>query len=365
MCFDDESVKVIAIDLASDKVVKTYKLPFSAKFDADTLIVDGGLWVGATDVEGPPQSDPTFTYETVRLDLASGSRKTDLKHMELIADLEGTIVATDEDGLPYKINAATGAKSLWNSTNVQSVVENEFASAKCGSLWDLSGESDGLVGVDPATGKATTIPLSVDGGKVVDILQSGKTCWVEIDTSPSSGDPYSDPATLAQLGPTCMGPASRQSFTYSTYEVGGTFWEILAGGISQVDPVAGKVGPTYWVPTSNDGLVTLADGQFWLATDKSLVRLDIPVDQMAPAPTPVSLTCAGSGNGPVDDEPIPTDSPTQSPSPSPSSSASASASPSISSTPSPTPTGTPVATATASPTNSPAPSESADASAAP
>jgi hypothetical protein len=361
LCDDDDensvnSTKAIAIDLASGNVVKNYKLPISDKFEPDSLFVDGGLWVGATDSEQSGDDQ----YETVRLDLTSGSKKSDLKGIELIADLGGTIVATDEGGTPYKINAATGAKSFWNSNNVQTVVEDDSAVAKCGFLWDLSSELGGLAGVDLANGKATTMAVSVGGGFIVDVLQSGKTCWAEIGTSPNQkADSSGGSEVIAQLGATCMGPASQP--VAQTYQVGDTFWEILSDGISQVDPAGRKVGPTYLVNTNEYGWLTLADGQVWLATSAGLARLDIPVDQMAPAPTPASLSCAGIGEGPVDDGPIPTDSPSPSPSPSPS----LSPSPSISPSPSPAPTGTPVATATASPTNSPAPSVSPDVSVAP
>jgi hypothetical protein len=357
-----DSTKAIAIDLASGKVVKNYELDFSDGVSPDTLIVDGGLWVGATGAVVGADKYVTFNFDTVRLDLTSGSTESDLTDMELIGDIGGTIVVTDEDGNPYKINAATGARSFWNSTNVATVADNYSVAAKCGSLWDVSGLSDGLVGVDLANGKATTIDVNVGGGSVVAVLQSGTTCWAEIDSSRNnSDDAFSDLTVMAQLGPTCMGVASRQTFSFSTFEVGDTFWEILSNGISQVDPVAGKVGPTYLVTTSAEGWVTLADGQFWLATDDSLVRLDIPVDQMAPAPAPASLSCVGKGHGPVDDKPIPTDSPSPSPSPSPS----LSPSPSISPSPSPAPTGTPVATESPSPTSSATASESADASVAP
>jgi len=361
LCDDDDEnsvnpTKAIAIDLATGKVVKNYKLPFSDEFEPDLLFVDGGLWVSATISE---QSGDD-TYETVRLDLASGSKKTDLKHIGLVDDIGGTLVATDEDGNPYKVNAATGAKSFWNSTNVQTVVEGDSAVAKCGFLWDLSSELGGLAGVDLANGKATTMAVSVGGGFIVDVLQSGKTCWAEIGTSPNQkADSSGGSEVIAQLGATCMGAASQP--VAQTYQVGDTFWEILSDGISQVDPAGRKVGPTYLVNTKDYGWLTLADGQVWLATIDNLVRLDIPVDQMAPAPTPASLSCAGTGEGPIDDKPIPTDGPT----PSPSASPSASASPSISPSPSPAPTSTPVATATASPTNSAAASESPDASVAP
>jgi hypothetical protein len=332
-----DGAQIIAIDLATDEVARTYKVTRPYNNPPDEMIVDGGLWLSFSNDEGTQ-------FDVQRLDLTTGAKSVEFKNSVLIGEVGGTIVMADKGKNLYKVNPANGTRTAW-PTDAQGTVGDptQYVPVACGKLWDL-GQRDSIGRVDPASGEEIYLDDTGPNG-AWDVVQTGDTCWGVFDSNPST-TPDTDPFVLTQLGSTCMGTTGAK-FTGEPFVLGDAFWEIVGNQATELDPITGKLGSTWILPSINDEWLTLAEGQVWLADDSGVHRLDVQLDQMTHEPSSFALVCPA---------PAPTDSP--SPSPSPSDSASPSEMPTAGVTPTPTPTPSPTPTPTPLPSPSPSPSPS-------
>jgi len=313
---------IVAIDLATDKVVQTYTPddPEAGQdFGPDLMFVDGGLWLG-------------FDDGVQRLDLSSGARTANFPDYDLLADQSGSLWLRDGDDNLFKVDPATTRKSAWDAPNVADAF-GFYPDVACGMVWVTGQLTSDLTRVDPVTDVETDMgDAGVPAGIYSDVIQIGDTCWAVIDTDASS--------VLARLGPSCADMVT-SDIGHEPYVLGDTVWEMSDDGsyIAQVEPFGGKTGRHWLVSADDIGWLVSADGQVWISTDTDVERLNIPLDKMTPGPTPKTRPCAA---------------------------AAASPSPSAGATATPTATATaPTATPTPAPTPTPTPSSTDSAGASP
>ena len=271
-------VKVVAIDLATDKIAQTYLLNGPVPTPPNLMIVDRGLWLSFASAD--------IQY-VERLDLGTGLRTTEFQDSTLLADTSGTIWMSNGYGDIMKVNPAKGTSSISHSTNAVAVLgdSTEFVNAACGMIWGQNAAGD-ILRVNPATDALIDMGRPQDTDALVTVLQSGSTCWGVLDTLDGSGE------VLARLGTSCADMVTSKIDSDPSL-VGDTYWLFSEDGtyINQVEPFGGAQGRHWLVPTIRDGWVTTANGQVWIANLDGLTRMDIPLDKMSPGAAPRTLSC--------------------------------------------------------------------------
>ena len=301
--------KVIAIDLATDKVAKIYSLDGTlSKAAPDMLFVDHGLWVSLNTVDatggGPAAADDTTTVQ--RLDLTTGKKTAEFSDSSLVDDVSGALWMYDVDGNLDKVNPSSAKKSIWNSKPVDDALSAD-GYQECGYIWTETPPTSAnsrspFIRLDPATGITTKLsPLNPKDFASFVIAFHG-TCWGVVDDAskcPQNAG-CAPPAVLEHLGPSCIDMVTSKiadlGMGTQIWELGDTLW--IGGGdeINQVEPFGGKQGRTWILPNldSLDSWIVDANGQVWVAGGNGLMRVNIPLDKMTPGPTPPTLTCPGA-----------------------------------------------------------------------
>ncbi|MGZ6266032.1 MAG: hypothetical protein ACXWN4_03905 [Candidatus Limnocylindrales bacterium] len=276
--------KIVAIDLTTDKIVRTYPVPKEIGKCAmacvmpapDTIIVDGGLWIHWND------------RYLQRLDLDSGQTTTSAQEAELIGDAFGWIWVQGKTDTAW----AVGPQGpLPDSLGARTSNWNRFSVA-CGQLWEEFPGQDGttvLAPVDHESGLATephlTVPKTIDWSYVSEF---DSACWLV-------GSSFADHTGIYHIvrlsdftaGSTpCFAPSWLKG-DHVPFDLDGTDWVWDGSVIRQIDMVTGKTYGRGWTMPQLDAEVLVANGQVWASAGDQLERLDIP---LSPIPNQTPLT---------------------------------------------------------------------------
>jgi hypothetical protein len=292
--------KVVAIDLTTDQVVKTYSVPKAIGPCGmacvmplpDVLIVDGGLWIQWND--GYVQ----------RLDLDSGQTTTDAQGVQLLGDAFGwlwvqakadTAWAVGPEGpLPDSIGART---SSWHRFDVA-----------CGQIWESwpgEGGTTVLAPVDRDSGTATLPQLIVPASIArFNLAEFDSACWLVGSSSTDTTYPWhiARLSDFTRGSAACFAPAWLRA-NRIPFALDATDWVWQGSTIKQIDMVSGETYGRPWAMPLEQGPVVVANGQVWAQSDTSLVRLDIPLDPVPNQTALPPIVCANQS-------PSPTSSPT-------------------------------------------------------
>lgn len=309
--------KIVAVDLSTGKVSKTYALtrPSSglARFPVVVEVKDA-LWVYWNDAL------------IQRYDLSSGKVTGQVSGNRIVPDPKGGIWIETQDGALHGMTARTG---LPPAPSAGSVPPSTWIG--CGEIWQVV---DGVVHVSDLSDGTIRGTFTYVAGSA--ILQAGPTCWQAV----SSAGGW----RLTNLSSQCVGSLTVR-FPSRPFDLGNTTWVLESGGMVQISIAAGTTHGSIWkLPggVSVDQPPVYASGQVWTGSSTDLVRLDIPLKAI-------------SGQGYAPPIVCPTPSPTPTPTPTPSASPSATPSPNSTATAPPTPTPTPTPEPTPTPTAKPSP----------
>jgi hypothetical protein len=271
---------VIAIDLATDKVVETYPITrpdppcqqACIPLHATALIVDGGLWIEWSD------------SEVQRVDLDSGEVTGEVSQARLVGDALGGIWVETASGLhgvsPDGPMPETGGTKYgaWSGYEVA-----------CGWIWIASapGTYGYVSAFDQFSDGFREVPATAGYGSRV--LGIGSTCWLARDAPPYGGE-----VELTRFNGECLG-SQTMTLDALPFELGDTAWIRTNGAVSRLDMTTGSVsGPALPMPSSFGPQSTLvaASGQVWAADGDRFVRLAIVLDPTPGQATMPPFACA-------------------------------------------------------------------------
>ena len=301
--------QVVAVDLTSGKIAKTYALTHpTTRVAASTtrLLVKDALWIGWSD--GLIQ----------RYDLSTGKVTGQVSGDRLIGDPASGIFIETQDGAVHAMGARTGMPA-----GAAYGVAFPSVWIGCGSIWKWTAGTLTVTSLGGAAQGSFALPTGFG------IASSGSKCWYVTGTSAKG-------YTLTNLTAGCLGGKTIR-LAAVPFDLGATSWMLRSGGMAQVALPSGAVSSTTWKLPGGLGLdqpPVYASGQVWTGSSTELVRLDIPLKAMAGGSLPPTVCPT----------PAPTPSPTTAPTPTP---AAATAPPA---TPTPTPAATPAVTPAATPT---------------
>jgi hypothetical protein len=332
-CGFGAAATVVAIDLATDVVARTYEISrpnppcqgACRPLVPEALMVHGGLWIEWSD------------SVVQRFDLNSGKVTSQVSDIHLVGDIWGSIwVETASD-----LTAVSPDGPLPQSNPASEVSWTDIRVA-CGSIWAVSGSTGAVSFFDTVThGWRVAV---VTGGYVYQVLELGSTCWI---VRSSSGGKWQ----LTRFQGGCLGD---QAITVDAlpFQLGDNTWIQTQDGLYRIDLTSGvKYGPAWLLPTRGSyDTVAWASGQVWAANGDQFARLAIPPNPAPNQATMAPLACAIPSPSP---SPSPSVTPTASATPSPSVTPAVGATPAATSTAAPT--GEPTSTPT-SPSTSPSPS---------
>jgi len=306
---------IIAIDLATDKVVKTYTLARQGPkcqtmcLPLGPYMIDvlGGLWIEWTD------------SVIQRLDLTSGNTTSEVSDAILLGDASGSIWIQTDRGLV----AVSPNGSLPKSVGPFGAGQSQIQLA-CGSIWQ--GDVTGLSAYDPATGLFRHV-LGTESTSLGVTIGLGSTCWMETHVLGKT--------ILTSMSGQCVGGAA-VTVPQLPFQLGDATWILKDRALFQFDMTTGETyGLPHAIPDGNPStnIIVEAAGQVWTDDGDHFVRIALPLNPI-PGQVPFPpLTCSAASP-----------SPSPSASPSPFESASPSASPTMVLTATPTAASTPVST---------------------
>jgi outer membrane protein assembly factor BamB len=321
--------QVLAIDLATGKVARTYQLTRSSSsvLRSPTLLeVKDALWVQWNDAL------------IQRYDLSSGKLTGQVPGNRIVADSSGGIWIETQDGA---VHSMTARSAMPPAPSGGGGIPSTYIG--CGSIWQVR---DGSLYVSSLATGASQGTFPVASG--TSVARIGPACWL-VKGSARAG------YELTNLSTQCAGSRT-MSFSGLPFDLGGTTWMLKGGGMVQLSLATGRTYGSIWqLPggLSLDQNPVYAGGQVWTGSSTELVRLDIPLKPISGQGSMTPVVCPSPS-------PTPTPSPTPSPTPTASPTPTPAASPTPTPTPSPTPTGAtptpkPTPTPTATPTATPTP----------
>jgi hypothetical protein len=257
-----------AIDLATSKVVKTYKsvlvddwsCPAMAQCGPGTwtFVIDHGLWVDGKSLR--------------RIDLDSGKVTVELPNYEIAGDALGYLWARQWPGEGY-----AGFKMMRIDPS-SGKIEKEFHAdaplVACDAVWDMKAGGLARLNLDGS------VLWSLKNVDYYPIAHIDGTCWATVDTHDAQGEPTG--WHLVQVGQSCDAWRSPSFFGYIVV-FGGTFWltthpDPENGDVTngrQIDPATWQVrGDTWALPWRT----FYAGGHVWGWIDDRITKLDIPIE---------------------------------------------------------------------------------------
>ena len=290
----DSGEQIVArVNLATNKVVKTYTTPIS-NVERGFTVAGGALWIQVDNGSGCVLPCTDFSH-VFRVDLVSGKATRDLVDRSLVGVEHGYVVVADLSGHSFELDPVTGDSKGQFSSTLAALADADDA---CGSAWGIdttysSSTSTTVTRMDPVNGNV--LASFTEPGTIGRIQQVGNECWAVAWTGFASDDTSYHFIRITPSGIDFRSPIVPTGTRTEIFD--GTFWTLTDGSAdtntatnSNHLTTLQRIDPATWQPTGPVWTYTgaapafAAGGSLWAANlpmydgySTALDRLDVPM----------------------------------------------------------------------------------------